>query len=138
MFHFFPQSEPQKEKEKITLNHSQNTSDTNMSLPRPKTFHKEQVVQRESAINSSTWLKMAWNGFYSTMEAFIKWLYIGIEWPKDINSDMFARRTVTGADLTCPADGVRWWFSCFINMKIPGVQGGEGKGYSIIESKFLF
>ena len=100
-----------KEEENIASNDSLNTSTTNMPLPRPKTFPKEQIIQRESAINSSAWLQMEWNGFSSVMEAFIKWLYIGIEWPKDINSDMFARRTVTGADLTCPADGVSWWSS---------------------------
>ena len=73
-----------KEEENIASNDSLNTSTTNMSLPRPKTFPKEQIIQRESAINSSAWLQMAWNGFSSVMEAFIKWLYIGIEWPKDI------------------------------------------------------
>ena len=124
---FFPQSEPEKEKENIPSNYSQNTSNTNMSLPRPKTIPKEQIIQRESAINSSTWLEMAWNGFSSAVQSFIKWLYIGIEWPKDINSDMFARRTVTGVDLTCPADGVSGW--CFFN----GVQGRKGKGYPMIE-----
>ena len=112
---FSPQLGPGKEKVKekmnIPSNHSQNTSNINMSLPRPETFPEEQIIQRESAINSSTWLEIAWNGFSSVMQSFIKWLYIGIEWPKDINSDMFARRTVTGADLTCPADGVSWWFS---------------------------
>ena len=36
----------------------------------------------------------------------MKWLYIGIEWPRDINSDACARRTVTTSDSTCPADGV--------------------------------
>ena len=40
------------------------------------------------------------------MKLVLKWLYIGIEWPKDINSDAFAHRTVTASDSTCPADGV--------------------------------
>ena len=42
----------------------------------------------------------------SAVKLVLKWLYIGIEWPKDINSDAFARRTVTASDSTCPADGV--------------------------------
>ena len=29
-----------------------------------------------------------------------------IEWPKDIKSDAFARRTVSASDSTCSADGV--------------------------------
>ena len=31
---------------------------------------------------------------------------IGIEWPKDINSQAFARKAVTASDSTFPADGV--------------------------------
>ena len=40
------------------------------------------------------------------MQKVLKWLYIGIEWPKDINSQAFARRTVTASDSTCPVHGV--------------------------------
>ena len=111
--------EPEKGKEKVASNHSQNTSITNMSLPRPKSFTKEQSIPSETAANSSSLLEKAWNGFSSAMESFIKWLCFGIEWPKDINSDMFARRTaVTGADLTCPADGVSWRFSCVNKLRL--------------------
>ena len=28
-----------------------------------------------------------------------------IEWPKDLNTDAFARKAVTASDSTCPADG---------------------------------
>ena len=40
------------------------------------------------------------------MKLVLKWLYIGIEWPKDINSQAFALKAVTASDSTCPADGV--------------------------------
>ena len=49
----------------------------------------------------------AWNSLLSALKSVLKWLYINhIEWPKDINLDAFARRTVTATDSTCPADGV--------------------------------
>ena len=50
------------------------------------------TIQRDAAGNNSTWLAPAWNGFLNAVKSVLKWLYIGIEWPKDINSDAFARR----------------------------------------------
>ena len=64
------------------------------------------AIQRDAARNNSTWLAPAWNSFLNAVKSVLKWLYIGIEWPKDINSDAFARKTVTASDSTCPADGV--------------------------------
>ena len=64
------------------------------------------AIQRDAAGNNSTWLAPAWNSFLNAVKSVLKWLYIGIEWPKDINSDSFVRRTVTASDSTCPADGV--------------------------------
>ena len=64
------------------------------------------AIQRDAAGNNSTWLAPAWNSFLNAVKSVLKWLYIGIEWPKDINSDAFVRRTVTASDSTCPADGV--------------------------------
>ena len=64
------------------------------------------AIQRDAAGNNSTWLAPAWNGFLNAVKSVLKWLYIGIEWPKDINSDAFAGRAVTASDSTCPADGV--------------------------------
>ena len=64
------------------------------------------AFRRDAAGNNSTWLAPAWNSFLNAVKSVLKWLYIGIEWPKDINSDAFARRTVTASDSTCPADGV--------------------------------
>ena len=69
---------------------------------------KQEIIQRDAAGNNSTWLAraLAWNSLLSAVKLVLKWLYIGIEWPKDINSDAFARRAVTASDSTCPADGV--------------------------------
>ena len=64
------------------------------------------AIQRDAAGNNSTWLAPAWNSFLNAVNWVLKWLYIGIEWPKDINSDAFAHRTITASDSTCPADGV--------------------------------
>ena len=65
------------------------------------TAAKQEIIQRDAAGNNSTWLAAsAWK------KLVLKWLYIGIEWPKDINSDAFARKAVTASDSTCPADGV--------------------------------
>ena len=69
---------------------------------------KQEIIQRDAAGNNSTWLACAsaWNSLLSAVKLVLKWLYIGIEWPKDTKSDAFARRTVTASDSTCPADGV--------------------------------
>ena len=64
------------------------------------------TIQRDAAGNNSTWLAPAWNGFLNAVKSVLKWLYIGIEWPKDINSDAFSRMKVTASDSTCRADGV--------------------------------
>ena len=64
------------------------------------------AIQRDAAGNNSTWLAPAWNSFLNAVNWVLKWLYIGIEWPKDINSDAFSRMKVTASDSTCPADGV--------------------------------
>ncbi|CAH3195909.1 unnamed protein product, partial [Porites evermanni] len=64
------------------------------------------AFRRDAAGNNSTWLAPAWNSFLNAVDWVLKWLYIGIEWPKDINSDAFAHRTVTASDSTCPTDGV--------------------------------
>ena len=64
------------------------------------------AIQRDAAGNNFTWLAPAWNSFLNAVKSVLKWLYIGIERPKVINSDAFARRTVTTSDFTCPADGV--------------------------------
>ena len=46
--------------------------------------------------------------YLSALKSVLKWLYIGIEWQKDIKSDAFARSAVTASDstCTCPADSV--------------------------------
>ena len=64
------------------------------------------AIQRDAAGNNSTWLAPAWNSFLNAVNWVLKWLYIGIEWPKDINSDTFSRMKVTASDSTCPSDGV--------------------------------
>ena len=72
------------------------------------TAAKQEIIQRDAAGNNSTWLACAspWNSLLSAVKLVVKWLYTGIEWPKDINSDVYARSTVTASDSTCPADGV--------------------------------
>ena len=72
------------------------------------TAAKQVIIQRDAAGNISTRLARAsaWNSLLSAVKLVLKWLYIGIEWPKDINSDAFARRAVTASDSTCPTDGV--------------------------------
>ena len=65
------------------------------------------TIQRDAAGDNSTRLSpTAWTSLLNAMNWVAKWLYIGIEWPKDINFDAFARRTVTASDSTCPPDGV--------------------------------
>ena len=105
----FLQTKPEKamERDKIVTNQPQNNSITNTSFTPPQaTSAKLQVIQHRSAGNCTTWLQKAWSGISSAMEFVIKWLCYGIEWPKDINTDIFARRPVTRSELTCPTDGV--------------------------------
>ena len=45
----------------------------------------------------------AWDSLLSTVRSL---LHIGIAWPKDTNSEAFARRTLTASDSICSADGV--------------------------------
>ena len=93
----------------VDANQSQTDSSIviNKSWKHP-TAAKQEIIQRDAAGNNSTWLACAsvWNSLLSAVKLVLKWLYIGIEWSKDINSDAFARRTVTASDSTCPADGV--------------------------------
>ena len=92
----------------VDTNQPQNDSSImiNKSGKHP-TAAKQEIIQRDAAGNNSTWLAVsAWNSLLSAVKLVLKWLYIGIEWPKDINSDAFARRAVTASDSTCPADGV--------------------------------
>ena len=72
------------------------------------TAAKQVIIQRDAAGNNSTWLACAsaWNSLLSAVKLVLKWLYIGIEWPKDTKSDAFACKAVTASDSTCPADGV--------------------------------
>ena len=72
------------------------------------TAARQEIIQWDVAGNNSTWLARAsaWNSLLSAVKLVLKWLYIGIEWPKDINSQAFARKAVTASDSTCPADGV--------------------------------
>ena len=91
---------------KIVMIEREFTFSATFSLPPPSSDLEIPIIQRNAAGgNNSTWLACApaWD---SLLSAFLKWLYIGIEWPKDLNSDAFAHRTVTGSDSTCPADGV--------------------------------
>ena len=60
----------------------------------------------------------AWDSLLSAVRALLKWLHIGIAWPKDTNSEPFARKTVTESDSICPADGVSLRFSYIMLFKL--------------------
>ena len=49
------------------------------------TAAKQVIIQRDAAGNNSTRLvcASAWNSLLSAVKLVLKWLYIGIEWPKD-------------------------------------------------------
>ena len=95
--------------DKVDTNQPKNGSSImiNKSWKHPIAAKKE-IIQRDAAGNNSTWIACApaWNSLLSAVKLVLKWLYIGIEWPKDINLDAFARRKVTASDSSCPADGV--------------------------------
>ena len=52
----------------------------------------------ESNEKYSSWFEKAYTGFSTAAESLLKWLYIGIEWPRDINQGMFTLRTVRRFD----------------------------------------
>ena len=109
VFLSFLQTEMDEEQQKVIVDTNQADSSImiNKSWKHP-TAAKQELMQRHAAGKNSTWLACAsaWNSFLTAVKLVLKWLYIGIESPKDINSDAFARRTVTASDSTCPADGV--------------------------------
>ena len=61
-------------------------------------LEEEQSVLTESTKNCSSWFEKAYTSFLTAAEPLLKWLYIGIEWPRDINQGMFTLRTVTKFD----------------------------------------
>ena len=87
---------------------NQPQTDSSNVINKHPTAAKQEIIQRDAAGNNSTWLACAsaWNSLLTAVKLVLKWLYIGIEWPKDTKSDAFAHRTVTASDSTCPADGV--------------------------------
>ena len=60
----------------------------------------------------------AWESLLSTVRSLVKRLHIGIAWPKDTNSEAFARRTVTASDSICSVDGVSLRFSHIMLFKL--------------------
>ena len=60
----------------------------------------------------------AWEGLLSAVRSLLKRLHIGTTWPKDTNSEAFARRTVTASDSICSADGVSLRFSHILLFKL--------------------
>ena len=61
-------------------------------------LEEEPSVLTESTEKCSSWFEKAYTSFLTAAESLLKWLYIGIEWPRDINQGMFALRTVTRFD----------------------------------------
>ena len=60
----------------------------------------------------------AWDSLLSAVRSLLKRLHIGTTWPKDTNSEAFARRTVTASDSICSADGVSLRFSHILLFKL--------------------
>ena len=72
---------------------------TNPQELKPNTpLEEEPSVQTESTEKCSNWFEKAYTSFSTAAESLLKWLYIGIEWPRDINQGMFTLRTVTKFD----------------------------------------
>ena len=67
-------------------------------------LEEEPSVLTESTEKYSSWFEKAYTSFLTAVEPFSKWLYIGIEWPRDINQGMFALRTVTRFDRHAVSD----------------------------------
>ena len=61
-------------------------------------LEEEPSVLTESTGKCSSWFEKAYTSFLTAAESLLKWLYIGIEWPRDINQGMFTLRTVTRFD----------------------------------------
>ena len=60
----------------------------------------------------------AWDSLLSAVRSLLKRLHMGIAWPKDTNSEAFARRTVTASDSICSVDGVSLRFSHIMLFKL--------------------
>ena len=70
-------------------------------------LEEEASVQTESTEKCSSWFEKAYTSFSTAAESLLKWLYIGIEWPRDINQGMFTLRNVTRSD-KCPVNDVSY------------------------------
>ena len=61
-------------------------------------LEEEPSVLTESTEKNSSWFEKAYTSFLTAVESLLKWLYIVIEWPRNINQGMFTLRTVTRFD----------------------------------------
>ena len=61
-------------------------------------LEEDPSVLTESTEKCSSWFEKVYSSFLTAAESFLKCLYIGIEWPRDINQAMFTLRTVTRFD----------------------------------------
>ena len=59
---------------------------------------EEPSVLTESTEKCSSWFEETYTSFLTAAESLLKWLYIGIEWPRDINQGIGTLRTVTRFD----------------------------------------
>ncbi|XP_044165456.1 uncharacterized protein LOC122949411 [Acropora millepora] len=79
---------------KMKINDMTNPQELKSNTP----SEEEPSVLTESTEKCSSWFEKVYSSFLTAAESFLKWLYIGIEWPRDINQGMFALRTVTRFD----------------------------------------
>ena len=68
-------------------------------------LEEEASVLTESNEKYSSWFEKAYTSFSTAAESLLKWLYIGIEWPVNINQGMFTLRNVTRSN-KCPVNDV--------------------------------
>ena len=101
-------SEARADKSMVCLSYLQ----TEMEKVKEKDMVKVDNTNQSS--NGCSITNKAWDSLSSAVKSAVKWLYIGIDWLKDKNSDAFARRTVTASDSISSADGVSLRFlSCY-------------------------
>ncbi|XP_044167014.1 uncharacterized protein LOC122951028 [Acropora millepora] len=82
------------EKPKMKKSEMTNPQELKSNAP----LEEEPSVLTESTENCSSWFERAYTSFLTAAESLLKWLYIGIAWPRDINQGMFTLRTVTKFD----------------------------------------
>ena len=95
--------------------YSQGTSGSHKPLQCPKLPSNQSNPRLElTTDNSSRWMENARKSSSRMIQSVAEWLWTGIEWSDDTNSDVFSRRAFVTTEVNpiCHTVSVSFWFTC--------------------------